>query len=103
MCSQGFVLTECRPNHKSISACNFERMFGIMTGMRKLTEPQAHRARAAIIEGRYPEGMKARCARCSKVAPVAEGKLVDVPRRATGPARAFLCPDCLEQRRGSAA
>jgi hypothetical protein len=52
-----------------------------------------------IIEGRYPDGLKARCAGCSKVRLVVEGEMVDVPKApSAGPARVFLCSDCLKSR-----
>jgi hypothetical protein len=62
----------------------------IEAAMRKLTEPQAHRGRVAIIEGRFPEGMQARCAWCGKVDEVAEGEMVSTDRpvaRRTAPLR----------------
>ena len=65
--------------------------------MRKLTEPEAHRARAAIIEGSYPEGMHARCAWCRKVAPAAEGEFVEVTVPGTGATKVFKCSDCRER------
>ncbi len=65
--------------------------------MRKLTEPQAHRGRVAIIEGNYPEGMQARCAWCRKVAAVEEGQFVETEPHASGASRLFRCADCAEQ------
>jgi hypothetical protein len=52
-----------------------------------------------IIEGQYPDGLTARCVACTKVRPVAEGEMVEVatvPSR--GPARVFVCSDCLKSR-----
>ncbi len=66
-------------------------------GVRKLTEPQAHRGRVAIIEGNFPEGMQARCAWCRDVAPVNEGEFVVSTRPGNGPSRLFRCSDCSEK------
>jgi hypothetical protein len=71
--------------------------------MRKLTEPQAHRARAAIIDGNYPKDLQARCGWCRSVLPVKKGEFVDLPRKGAGPSRAFKCSDCIARERGSAA
>lgn len=71
--------------------------------MRKLTEPEAHRARAAIIEGNFPEGMHARCAWCRKVAPAGEGEFLDIKVPGTGATKVFRCSDCRDQRSDSAA
>ena len=62
--------------------------------MRKLTEPQAHRGRVDVIEGRFPEGMKSRCAWCGSVVEVAEGEFVELKRSAAGPSKAFRCGEC---------
>jgi DNA-directed RNA polymerase subunit RPC12/RpoP len=70
--------------------------------VRKLTEPQAHRGRVAIIEGRFPEGMQARCAWCGKVALVEEGEMRDTSRHASGPARVFRCADCSSKEESAA-
>ena len=67
--------------------------------MRRLTEPEAHRARAAIIEGDYPEGMTARCAWCRKIAAVSTGRFVSVHVPGTGATSVFKCPDCLDGER----
>ncbi|MEA2433321.1 MAG: hypothetical protein QOG54_778 [Actinomycetota bacterium] len=69
--------------------------------MRKLTEPQAHRGRVAIIEGRFPEGMQARCAWCGKVEVVNEGEMVDTDRPGSGPSRIFRCASCSEKYRAA--
>ncbi|HVM35941.1 MAG TPA: hypothetical protein VM784_11435 [Actinomycetota bacterium] len=66
--------------------------------MRRPTEPEAHRARVSVIEGKYPEGMKARCAWCGKVREVATGAFVEVKRHAHGPSRAFRCGNCADGR-----
>ncbi|MDQ3662655.1 MAG: hypothetical protein M3526_00585 [Actinomycetota bacterium] len=71
--------------------------------MRRLTEPEAHRARAAIIEGDYPEGMTARCAWCRKIAAVSAGRFVSVHVPGTGATSVFKCPDCLGGEREGAA
>jgi hypothetical protein len=71
--------------------------------MRRLTEPEAHRARAAIIEGEFPEGMSARCAWCRKVGAVAEGEFVAVNVPGTGATQVFRCGACLDGERNSAA
>jgi hypothetical protein len=71
--------------------------------MRRLTEPEAHRARAAIIEGEFPEGMTARCAWCRKVAAVAEGRFVTVNVPGTGATSMFRCSECLGGERQGAA
>ena len=65
--------------------------------MRKLTEPQAHRGRVAVIEGNFPEGMQARCAWCSTVQSVEEGELMSIARRGGGATRVFKCGKCLEE------
>lgn len=62
--------------------------------MRKLTEPQAHRGRVDVIEGRFPEGMKSRCAWCRNVFDVVEGEFVELERSAVGPSRVFCCASC---------
>jgi hypothetical protein len=71
--------------------------------MRRLTEPEAHRARAAIIEGEFPEGMNARCAWCRKVAAVSGGRFVTVNVPGTGATSMFRCSDCLGGERQGAA
>jgi hypothetical protein len=71
--------------------------------MRRLTDSQAHKARAALIDGEYPEGMKARCARCEKVRAIAQGELFEVSPHAEGPQRVFVCSDCVGELRRSAA
>jgi hypothetical protein len=80
-----------------------ELAFYILGGMRRLTEPEAHRARAAIIEGDYPEGMTARCAWCRKIAAVSAGRFVSVHVPGTGATSVFKCPDCLGGEREGAA
>lgn len=62
--------------------------------MRKLTEPQAHRGRVDIIEGRFPPGMQSRCAWCEAVVAIEEGEFVEVKRSTQGAARIFRCNDC---------
>lgn len=71
--------------------------------MRRLTESQAHKARAALIDGEYPEGMQARCARCERVRAIAEGEIFDVSRSTEGPTRVFVCTGCVRELRPSAA
>ncbi len=70
--------------------------------MRRLTEPEAHRARAAIIEGEFPEGMNARCAWCRKVGAVAAGEFVTVDIPGTGATRVFRCGSCVSERNSAA-
>lgn len=62
--------------------------------MRKISDPEAHLARTDILEGRYPEGMSARCSWCGEVRPVIEGDFVPVKGWGTGPSRAFKCSGC---------
>ena len=62
--------------------------------MRKLTEPQAHRGRVDVIEGRFPPGMKSRCAWCRTVAEVTDGEFVELKRSAQGATRVFRCASC---------
>lgn len=62
--------------------------------MRKLSEPEAHRGRQAVINGEYPEGMQARCAWCGEVRPVIEGSFVGGARPGIGAARVFRCGEC---------
>ena len=71
--------------------------------MRKLTEPQAHRGRVAVIDGHFPEGMRARCAWCRNVYPVAEGELVTSTPRGGGATRIFRCSECADAEREGAA
>lgn len=66
--------------------------------MRRPTEPEAHRARVSVIEGEYPEGMRARCAWCGNIREVARGAFVDLPRRGDGPSKAFRCGECADTR-----
>jgi hypothetical protein len=70
--------------------------------MRKIKETEAHRARTAILEGRFPEGMQARCAWCGKVGKVGEGEFVDRQITAAGPGKVFKCSEC-RQEEGTAA
>jgi hypothetical protein len=71
--------------------------------MRRLTDSQAHKGRAALIDGEYPEGMQARCARCEKVRAIAEGELFEVSPHPEGPLRVFVCSECVGELRRSAA
>lgn len=71
--------------------------------MRRLTESQAHKGRAALIDGEYPDGMQARCARCERVRAIAEGELFKVRPHAEGPQRVFVCSECVVELRRSAA
>ena len=71
--------------------------------MRKLSEPEAHRARTAIINGDYPEGMQARCGWCGGVREVSEGSFVDAARPGVGAARVFRCENCEQDEESSAA
>ena len=64
--------------------------------MRKLTEPQAHRGRVAVIEGNFPEGMQARCAWCQSIEPVEDGQMIPSAHRGAGPSRLFRCSKCAE-------
>jgi hypothetical protein len=63
--------------------------------MRRLTEPQAHRGRVDVIEGRFPPGMRSRCAWCGSIAEAEKGEFVDVKPTAGGASKLFKCPDCL--------
>jgi len=65
--------------------------------MRKLSEPEAHRARVEIMEGRFPPDMKTRCAWCSKVGLVSEGEFVARTVRGLGPTQFFMCSDCRDE------
>ena len=65
--------------------------------MRKITEPQAHRARAALVEGAYPEDMKARCAACGKVGAVSEGSLMRARKQTPGATGFFVCGGCADK------
>lgn len=71
--------------------------------MRKLSEPEAHRARTAIIKGDYPEGMQARCGWCGEVRAIEEGSFVDAARPGVGAARVFRCEACVQDQESSAA
>ncbi len=71
--------------------------------MRRPTDAEAHRGRAALIEGRYPEDMEGRCALCGKVKRIADGKMVEGDRPTVGAMRSFVCSDCLEASGGRAA
>ncbi len=71
--------------------------------MRRLTEPEAHRARTAIIEGQFPQDMQARCAWCRRVETVGEGRFVAVEVPGTGHTQMFKCSSCLKEGEGSAA
>lgn len=62
--------------------------------MRKIKETEAHKARTAIIEGDFPEGMKARCAWCGRVREVSQGEFVDSSLLAAGPGKVFRCAEC---------
>ena len=65
--------------------------------MRRPTEAEAHRARSRLIDGEYPEDMQARCALCATVAPISQGRMVELKVRSDGPARVFLCRACAER------
>ncbi len=71
--------------------------------MRKLTEPQAHRGRVAVIEGNFPEGMQARCAWCQRIEAVVEGEMMSVTRGGSGATRMFRCSECLAEESEGAA
>ncbi len=71
--------------------------------MRKLTEPEAHRGRTALIDGRFPQDMQARCAWCRRVDAVGEGAFVTVDVPGTGHTRMFRCSSCAKEDAGSAA
>ncbi len=62
--------------------------------MRKIKETEAHRARTAILEGNFPEGMKARCGWCGRVRDVTEGEFLDSELLAAGPGKVFRCSEC---------
>lgn len=65
--------------------------------MRKIKETEAHRARTAIIEGRFPEGMKVRCGWCGEVKDVSEGAFLDSSLVAAGPGKVFRCKECSDK------
>ena len=65
--------------------------------MRKISEPEAHRARVALLEGRYPEGMQIRCAWCRQVRAVAEGEFVLAKVVGSGHTHFFKCSECQEK------
>ena len=71
--------------------------------MRRLSEPEAHRGRVAVIQGEYPEGMRARCGGCEKVFDIADGSLVEIKGRGSQATRIFLCASCLERTNADAA
>lgn len=71
--------------------------------MRKLTEPQAHRGRVAVIDGNFPEGMQARCAWCREIQPIEEGEMVSSQGRGSGATRMFKCSECLTEESEGAA
>jgi uncharacterized protein YlaI len=41
--------------------------------------------------------MQARCALCATVAPISQGRMVELKVRSDGPARVFLCRACAER------
>jgi hypothetical protein len=65
--------------------------------MRRLSDPEAHRARTDLVEGRFPEGMNARCAWCRKVKPARDGDFVAVNVPGTGSTSMFKCSSCREE------
>ena len=71
--------------------------------MRKLTEPQAHRGRVAVIDGNFPEGMQARCAWCGQIEEIVEGEMVSARAGASGATRMFKCSRCLTEESEGAA
>ncbi|MFN2526077.1 MAG: hypothetical protein ABR505_07415 [Actinomycetota bacterium] len=66
--------------------------------MRRLTEPQAHRERLAVIEGDYPEGMEARCGLCGRRQQIRQGQLLERRRNSHEASRVFVCSVCLKAR-----
>lgn len=62
--------------------------------MRRIRGPEAHNARMALIEGRFPDGMNARCSSCSEIRPVSEGEFVEVRLPGTGHTQVFRCAEC---------
>ena len=70
--------------------------------MRKPTEPESHRARVDLIEGRYPEGMRSRCALCKSVRDVTDGRFVTGNVTGTGPTQLFVCSSCWDKRADAA-
>lgn len=66
--------------------------------MRRLTEPQAHRERLAVIEGDYPEGMEARCGLCGRREEIRRGQLLERRRMSQDATRVFVCSVCLKER-----
>ena len=71
--------------------------------MRKPTEPEAHRGRVALIEGRLPEGMQARCGWCRNVSDASEGEFVAVKAPGAGASRVFRCASCSDKENHPAA
>ena len=70
--------------------------------MRKLSDPEAHRARTDLVEGRFPEDMNARCAWCRNVRPARAGEFIEVNVPGTGHTSMFRCADCAQERQGAA-
>ena len=67
-----------------------------MWNMRRIRGPEAHAARMALIEGRFPPGMQVRCSKCGEIRAVEEGAFIRVNMSGTGPTQAFRCVDCSE-------
>ena len=65
--------------------------------MRKIKEPEAHRARAAVVDGNYPEGMRVRCSWCQTVVGPTEGEFRYGRTARTGTANFFKCQSCLDR------
>ena len=72
-------------------------MFDILGPMRRLSDPEAHRARTDLLEGRIPADMNARCAWCRGVHPAREGRFVVVNVPGTGHTSMFKCSSCLQE------
>ena len=67
----------------------------VAPSMRKPTQPEAHRGRVALLEGRFPEGMKTRCSWCREIREVQEGSFVSVTEgRGGAETRFFKCDKC---------
>jgi hypothetical protein len=51
----------------------------------------------AIIEGRFPEGMTARCSWCGTVQLANDGEFLAIRIPGTGPSRVFRCGSCRDE------
>lgn len=77
---------------------NISRGDLVSSDVRRLTEPQAHRERLAVIEGEYPEGMEARCGLCGRREEIRAGKVLARRRSSHDATHVFVCSVCLKAR-----